>query len=315
MKRSRLDWRAAAMGAAAVALWVGGAAAQNPSSSAPPNAPARLVVLGRGIQLLYGGRTLLAGTIESQGAADLETLVDSAGGIVTQVAKWTARGRGPVILTATVSASAEAFPCEVEPREDGLRVVRNSVGLSRSLLNRAVYDRRGDWVLSVDYPADVTVTPQASGDSIVFRIEASGGEVALRFRPRYYQKHRGLSAFRPWAYRVWPGSVAGWSSWFAFLDSVTEGDIRRTADVMAETLAPWGYEYLQIDDGYERQPIGLPDHWLEANTKFPAGLPALSRYIAERGLKPGIWTNVSFHDRGYALAHPAYFVTDSEGRP
>ncbi|HVO35691.1 MAG TPA: hypothetical protein VMT21_09015, partial [Gemmatimonadales bacterium] len=47
----------------------------------------------------------------------------------------------------------------------------------------------------------------------------------------------------------------------------------------------------------------------------PAGLPALSRYIAERGLKPGIWTNVSFHDRGYALAHPAYFVTDSEGRP
>jgi hypothetical protein len=109
--------------------------------------------------------------------------------------------------------------------------------------------------------------------------------------------------------------VAGWTSWFAFLDTVTEGDIRRTADVMAEQLAPWGYEYLQIDDGYERQPVGLPGHWLDANAKFPSGLAGLSRYIAGRGLKPGIWTNVSFHDRAFALAHPDYFITDSEGRP
>jgi alpha-galactosidase len=268
------------------------------------------------VRLTYAGRTLLEGTVVGQGAApELRTLVDSAGGIVTQVVKWTARSRGPVVLTVTVSASAEAFPCEVEPREDALRVVRNSIGLSHSLLNRAIYDRRDDWALSVDYPAQVTVSPSASGDSTLFRVEASGGEVALRFRPRYYQRHRGLTAYRPWTYRGWRGSVAGWSSWFAFLDTVTEADIRRTADVMAETLAPWGYEYLQIDDGYERQPIGLPGHWLAANDKFPSGLAALERYIAGRGLAPGIWTNVAFHDRAWALAHPAYFVTDTGGRP
>jgi len=282
----------------------------------PPNAPAVLSVRDGRVTLEYGGRRILAGTVESQGSApELTTLVDTAGGIVTQVAKWTARSRGPVILTATLSASAEAFPCEVEPTEDALRVVRNSVGLSHSLLNRAVYDRQGDWVLSVDHPAQVTVTPTASGDSTVFQIEASGGEVALRFRPRYYQRHRGLAAFRPWTYRVWSRSVAGWTSWFAFYDSVTEADIRRAADVMAGTLAPWGYKYLQIDDGYERQPIGVPDHWLHANEKFPSGLSGLSAYIAGRGLKPGIWTNTTFHDRAYALAHPAYFVTDSSGRP
>jgi hypothetical protein len=308
----RVAWlAAAALGALAPARV---ACAQERAE--PPNAPATLTVRDHGMQLTYGGRTILEGTIESQGPGpELRTLVDSAGGIVTQVAKWTARGRGPVILTATLRASAEAFPCEVEPRENGLRVVRNSVGLSASLLNRAVYDRQGDWVLSVDYPAQVTVTPAASGDSTVFRVEASGGEVALRFRPRYYQRHRGLAAFRPWTYRAWDQSVAGWTSWFAFLDTVTEADIRRTADAMAETLAPWGYEYLQIDDGYERQPIGLPEHWLQANDKFPSGLAALGRYIAGRGLKPGIWTNVSFHDRAFALAHPAYFVTDAEGQP
>jgi alpha-galactosidase len=302
--------------------WVAAAAlaalgpARAASGQVPPNAPATLLARDHGVQLVYGGRTILAGVLESrERAPELRTLVDTAGGIVTQVVKWTARDHGPVILTATVRASAEAFPCEVEPRENGLRVVRNSVGLSASLLNRAVYDRRDDWVLSVDSPAQVTVTPVVSGDSTVFRVEASGGEVALRFRPRYYQRHRGLAAFRPWTYRVWDRSVAGWTSWFAFLDSVTEVDIRRTADVMAATLAPWGYAYLQIDDGYERQPIGVPEHWLRANDKFPSGLAALARDIADRGLAPGIWTNVSFHDRAFALAHPAYFVTDAEGQP
>jgi hypothetical protein len=318
VKRRQLDRRAAVVGVVAVLALMDVAEVRAQAVPEPPNAPAVMSVREGHVTLSYGGRTLLDGTIMSQGtAAELRTLVDTADGLVTQVAKWTARGRGPVMLTATVSASAEAFPCEVEPREDGLRIVRNSVGLSHSRLNRAVYDRHDDWVLSVDYPAQVTVTPLASGagEATAFRVEASGGEVALRFRPRYYQKHRGLEAFRPWTYRVWNRSVAGWTSWFAFLDSVTEGDIRRTAEVMAETLAPWGYEYLQIDDGYERAPIGVPDHWLQANEKFPSGLAGLTRSIADRGLKPGIWTNVSFHDRAYALAHPAYFLSDSAGRP
>ena len=316
MSKPRRAWLRAALGAAALALGVGarGALAQN--LPAPPDAPAQLAVSEGGVRLTYGGRTLLEGTLVGQGEApELRTLVDSVGGVVTQVVKWTARGPGPVVLTATVIGSAEAFPCEVEPRPDALRVVRNSVGLSHSLLNRAVYDRLGDWALSVDWPAQVTVSPTASGDSTLFRVEASGGEVALRFRPRYYQRHRGLAAYRPWTYRAWRGSVAGWSSWFAFGDSVTEADVRRTADVMAEALAPWGYEWLQIDDGYERQPIGLPDRWLVANDKFPSGLSGLARYVAGRGLEPGIWTNVAFHDRAWALAHPAYFVTDSEDRP
>ncbi len=315
MSTPRLLRRAGAACTLAGALLAPGARAQ--TAPGPPNTPAELSVRNGRLQLTYAGRVLLVGTIETQGAeAELRTLVDSAGGKVTQVAKWTARGREPVVLTATVRASAEAFPCEVEPRGDGLRVVRNSVGLSHSLLNRAVYDRREDWVLSVDHPAAVTVTPAAEGgDSTAFRLDASGGEIALRFRPRFYQRHRGLAEYRPWTYRPWGRSVAGWSSWFAFLDSVAESDVKRTADVMATALAPWGYEYLQIDDGFEASPIGLPEHWLHPNRKFPSGLAGLAAYVAGRGLKPGIWTNVSFHDRAYALAHPAYFVTDSAGRP
>lgn len=260
--------------------------------------------------LRYGAEVILDATVEAPAnGVEFRALVDTADGAVTQVLKWTALEPGRVALTGMIRGSAEAFPCEADPRHDALRLVRNSVGLSYSLLNRAVYDRHGDWTLSVDYPAITTIAPRlASSDSTTFELRANGGEVALRFRPRFYQRHRGLREFRPWTYQPWRPSVAGWSSWYAFFDSITERDVKRTADVLGSVLAPYGYEYLQIDDGYQRTPVGLPEHWLQANAKFPAGLGAVRRYIAQRGLAPGIWTNVSFFDSAYARGHPSQFV-------
>jgi hypothetical protein len=281
----------------------------------PPNAPAIMARDGEHVRLIYDGILVFDGVVRADSAdLDLRALTDTVGGAVTQILKWTVRGRGQVRVTGMVAGSGEAFSAEVEPREDGLRVVRHRTGFGTSRLDRAVYDRRRDWVLSTDFPADVTITPRAANeDSVSFRFEASGPEVALRFRPRYYAHHRGLAWYRPWTYRPWHASVAGWTSWYAFRDAVTEADIHRTADVLAERLLPYGYEYLQIDDGYQSLPIGMPDHWLTANPKFPAGLDALWRYITARGLKPGLWTNVSFQNRPWAAAHPDYFVHDSSG--
>jgi len=282
----------------------------------PPTAPATVQIDGIRVTVRYDGATVFDGEVRGEAVA-YRTLVDTAAsGAVTQVLKWTARGGTPLTLTGAVAASDEAFPCEAEPREDGLRFVRHSSGLSHSLLNRAVYDRHSDWVLSVDFPAAVTVLPLDSTDAgTSFRIEANGYEVGLRFRPRFYGQHRGLTAFEPWTYRTWPTSVAGWTSWFAFRDAVTEGDILRTADVVAEVLAPFGYEYIQIDDGYQQVPAGMPETWLVANEKFPSGLTALNAEISRRGLNGGIWTYVSFHQREYALAHPEYFVRTPNGEP
>ncbi|MGE3525951.1 MAG: hypothetical protein AB7I33_08515, partial [Gemmatimonadales bacterium] len=147
------------------------------------------------------------------------------------------------------------------------------------------------------------------------QLEGRGNEITLRFQPLYYRRHRGLTSYRPWTYRTWQHSMAGWTSWFAFFDRVTEPDIHRAADVMAEQLLPWGYEYLQIDDGYQQNPIGIPRHWLETNARFPSGLDSLRRYITGRGLKAGIWTNVTFHDRPWAESHPQYFLKAPEGGP
>ncbi len=283
----------------------------------PPNAPAVLAFRDGRLTLTYDGRVVLSGTISSTGAApEFRMLVDTAGDAVTQVVKWTVRGGGRLSLAGVVHGGAEAIACAVGPPIDGLALVRNSVGPSANRLNRGVYDRQSDWVLSADQPTAVEVVPLAAGgDSMAFGFHATGSEIILRFQPRYYQRHRRLAAYRPWTYDVWRGSVAGWTSWYAYLDQVTEQDVKDAADALHDVLAPFGYDYLQIDDGYERQPIGTPGNWLHPNAKFPSGLPALERYIAARGIHPGIWTNVSFADSAYAFAHRAEFVTTAVGAP
>jgi len=296
------------------------AAAQVPAapSDAPANAAAAVTRTDSTLVLRYDGRTILDARITFRGTApDVRTATDTSGGVVTQVIKWTARGSGGrVQLRASINTSHEAFAAEPDPAEDARQVVRHSTGNPHSGLDRGVYDRHGDWVLSVDHPARVSVTPTGTGDTVsAFTIDAEGGEVAVRFRPRFYRRHRGLARYEPWTYRPWPGSVAGWTSWYAFFDKVTEADVKRTADVMGEVLRPFGLTYLQIDDGYQQVPIGMPDHWLHSNAKFPSGLPALRKYISDRGLEPGIWTNVSFAQRDSALAHPDWFVREGDGRP
>jgi hypothetical protein len=284
----------------------------------PPNVAATLVDSPGGLALRYEGRPMVEVAVSAdQGTtAERQTVISQQGDAVTQVVKWTARGQGRLALDLTVSASADALAVEVDRNDHTLPIVRTSIGPSHNLRNRAVYDRTRDWVVSIDAGATLTLTPvAATAQGASFHLHAAGREIVLRFRPLFYQKHRGLKYFRPWTYQPWKQSVTGWTSWYAFRDDVTQRDIEETAAVIAETLAPFGYEYVQIDDGFQQNPIGVPAHWLKTNEKFPGGLEAVRTSIASRGLKPGLWTNVSFADDEYARAHPEYFVTGPDGRP
>lgn len=282
--------------------------------SAPPNAPATVHVRGTDVELRYEGVPILRAQLLSTGAAArLRTLVDSTGGKFTQVISWTA-GDDRVTLRGTIHGTSDAFAVDADPREDGVPIVRHSVGPSANRLNRGVYARRSDWLLSLDFPSTAQVTPVAGGDSSAFAIEATGGEVTLRFRPRFYQKHRGLAFYEPWTYAPWQRSAAGWTSWYAYRDRVTEADVHSAVDVIAERLAPFGYEYVQIDDGFQRLPIGVPENWINTNDKFPSGLTGMRNYIASHGLQPGLWTNTAFADSAWAAAHPQYFVRTPDGK-
>ena len=216
-------------------------------------------------------------------------------------------------LSSIITGSDESIACESEPRDAGLKVVRHSVGPSHSLLNNAIFERKQDWLLSFDayYPRLEINDAENTSYSIHF----SGTELIIRFRPEYYRKHRGLSYFQPQQYSVWKKPVVGWCSWFAYFNKVTEAQVKQTADVLSDKLLKYGLDYLQIDDGYQQTPIGMPDTWLKANEKFPSGLPALSKYIASKGLKPALWTNVSFADSAAAYQHKELFVRNKKGDP
>jgi hypothetical protein len=291
---------------------------QPKSSSVPPNAPAQVKVDGTALQIVYHGRTIFSGRIENAGDLDRLTTNDfKVGDAVDQVVAFNAKTWDrPVVLAGLISGSEESFPCESDRNPRSPAIVRHSSGLSKSLLNQAVFDRKWDWVLSVDDQPRTRTIVRPERTSVAghdFSLRAQGYEVVLRFRPRFYQAHRGLKYFEPWTYKVWDKPVVGWCSWFAFLDKITEQDMLRTADVLAEVLAPYGYEYVQMDDGYQRD-LGLPELWLEPNEKFPHGLNYLASYIKRKGLKPGIWTNTAFAQTEFAEKHKDWFVLDNEGR-
>jgi hypothetical protein len=90
-----------------------------PSAGEPPDVPATARLVDRHIVLTYGRARLFEGTVESPGATpDLRRFVETAGGRVTQVVKWTAAPGTRLTLTGTVHASTEAFGAAVEPREE-----------------------------------------------------------------------------------------------------------------------------------------------------------------------------------------------------
>jgi alpha-galactosidase len=274
-------------------------------------------IKGKAIVVRYNGRPIFSGEM-SHSADSIQTRrnIYREGDKVEQVTLLTTLDRrNRIKITGRVFGSDESFPCEADRPSRGPLMVRHSSGLSRSLRNRGVYDRTEDWALSVDANPGVVVTPVASGKGgNVFSLEIEGSEIVLRFRPRYYQKHRGLEFFEPWRYKVWPHSVAGWISWFAFFDKVKESDIIETADVFSKSLGGFGYEYLQIDDGYQRG-RSAPELWLTPNEKFPRGLKFLCDYVESKGLKPGIWTAVGIEDESFVNQHKVWFVRDSEGSP
>jgi alpha-galactosidase len=287
------------------------------ASGAPPNEAGRVKIDAGTIGVRYDGVDLFRAEIAGPaGGVEAKVNIFRTGDAVTQIVLLTPGEKGSKVrLTGTLFGGPESFACEADRSARGPVMVRHVSGTSRSRLNRAVYDRGRDWVFSVDAGPRASVKPlKEDAGSREYAFEAEGSEVVLRFRPRFFQIHRGLEFFEPWTYGIWPHPVAGWISWFAFFDKVTEKDIVETADTLSEVLRPFGYEYLQIDDGYQRGE-GLPELWLEANAKFPRGLGFLAGYIKSKGLKPGLWTNVAFKQADFAAAHPDWFVTDADGRP
>jgi alpha-galactosidase len=81
----------------------------------------------------------------------------------------------------------------------------------------------------------------------------------------------------------------GWNSWNHFAKSVSDADVRASADALVATgLSDAGYVYVNIDDAWEGERDASGN--IQSNSKFP-DMKALSEYVHSRGLKLGIYSS------------------------
>jgi alpha-galactosidase len=76
----------------------------------------------------------------------------------------------------------------------------------------------------------------------------------------------------------------GWCSWFYTLAQVSEDEVVLNAEFAAKHFKPYGLEYIQIDEGYQR----THGDW-EGNKRFPHGMKWLAETIKLNGFKAGLW--------------------------
>ncbi len=264
----------------------------------PPNAFPTLTYFGNKIQVQYNGTTIAEGKYPDRKPEVHEE---------TENGKLTERIHFFAPIRLHVKTSGEAFASEtLGPAQERFRVVRNSDGPSHNLRNNAIYDRKFDWML--EGPGDLTyIEPKTKTE---FEITTSD----LVFRPRYYQRHKNITFFEPWKKPVRRDSVTGWCSWWAYYGDIDEKTVFEAARIFSEKLKPFGYRFIQIDDGYQSGEGAPPTHWLKTNAKFPDGLDGLAKGIRERGMVPALWVGSQVSDLPTTLAHPDWFVRDADGK-
>jgi len=102
--------------------------------------------------------------------------------------------------------------------------------------------------------------------------------------------------------------VNGWCNWFFTYEHITEEEVIRNAEFASRVLKPYGLEYIQVDEGYQK----WHGEW-EGNDRFPHGMKWLADRIHNLGLKPGLWiapyvisepTDVFLNHKEWLLKNP-----------
>ena len=141
------------------------------------------------------------------------------------------------------------------------------------------------------------------------------GSAAIRLMPDYFTKVLGLPQYRRFDDSEFAVAPMVWSSWTSYYENVREEDMVRNTDWIAARLLPYGFQYVELDDGYDRGKDG-EHYWIENwdRSKFPHGAKWLTDYIKSKGLSPGVWLVPNAY-AGAIKDHPGWYVRDKAGKP
>ena len=177
----------------------------------------------------------------------------------------------------------------------------------------SLFDLKTD--TAIEFPGRSTMTRGISDPDVLNLTTSVPGTFVIRLTPDYYARVLGVPYYTPFDDTHFPKPPAVWGSWTSYYSEVTEADIVRNTDWIAANLRPYGFEYVQLDDGFDRGKAG-EHYWIENwdRVKFPHGPQWLTNYIRSKGLRPGLWIVPNAY-AGALAAHPEWYLRDKEGKP
>ena len=299
----------------------------------PPNRPAKVEwdAQSGNLRLTYQGRVLFEGRVSGGGVQLSNTVAGERG--LEQRLVFTGKD---LALEASVHGSEQTLAAETRGEaQKKFPMVRTSHGQSFNLRNNAVYDRKWDWEMAAETGAARITPQQETAASRDFTFAVSGDKIELVFRPRFYQKHKGIAFFEPWHYKVREDSITGWSSWWAFMRNCSQKDCDALLAVWKEKhLADYGYKFIQLDDCYQNEfgPEGRnrpswpgpsngyhargPETWLNwRSDTYPAGMGGFVGACKNAGFEPALWIGNYFSDKEVITKHTDWFIRDAKGNP
>jgi hypothetical protein len=221
----------------------------------------------------------------------------------------------PVNWVGTNEAMLEYGGKETENRsflpQKNPEVTYFAMGLVSGSSFHSLFDRRSD--IAIEFSDRTTLWRSDQDRSLMNLRMPVPGNAAVRLVPDYYTRILGAPFYAPLDDTYFSTAPMVWSSWTGYYEDVTEDDIVRNTDWLAKNLKPYGFQFVQLDDGYDRLKNGEHD-WIENwdKTKFPHGPQWLTAYIKSKGMRAGLWLVPNSY-AGAVKPHPEWYVRSKDG--
>jgi hypothetical protein len=186
-----------------------------------------------------------------------------------------------------------------------------ALGLVSGSAFHNLFDRKTD--IAIEFTDETTLQRAKQDETLVDVRLPIPGNTHIRLVPDYYTKILGAPSYSPIDDTYFRTAPMVWSSWTGYYSDVTERDVVQNTDWLAKNLKPYGFQYVQLDDGFDRGKDG-EHYWIENwdKSKFPHGPQWLTSYIKAKGLHPGLWIVPNAY-AGAAARHPDWYLATKEG--
>jgi len=191
----------------------------------------------------------------------------------------------------------------------------------------SLFDRGTD--IAIDFGEDAVLQSNARTNDAYALTVPVRSSATIQLTPDYFTKVLRVPFYTPYDDTYSPTAPMVWSSWPSYYETVTEQDIIRNTDWLAANLKPYGFEYVVLDDGYDRSADfdrqeasshaaswqAKGHSWIQNwnADRFPRGPEWLTSYIHTKGLKAGLWLVPNVY--GAALKeHPDWYLYDKQGK-